>query len=371
MDIAELFGFAQARSASDLILTADSPPILRIDGEMRLVAADPLTAEQTKQLIYGILDDSQIARFESEHELDFSLFVKGTQHFRGNIFLQRGFVGAAFRLIPEHLPKLSELGLPPVIEQLCMAQQGLILVTGPTGHGKSTTQAAMIDIINERRRAHIVTVEDPLEFIHKSKTSVIEQREVGLDTKSFASALRHVLRQAPDVILIGEIRDLETISTALTAAETGHLVITTLHTNDAMQSIDRLVDVFPPHQQAQVRSQLALCLLAVIAQRLVPRADGHGRVLAVELLRNNAASSHLIREGKTHNIYTVLETHAREGMCTMDASLKQLYLQGIITREEARQRMKSPDQLTMSGVVPAASGPDAPKPVTDVSDYHE
>jgi twitching motility protein PilT len=228
----------------------------------------------------------------------------------------------------------------------------------------------MIDIINERCRAHIVTVEDPLEFIHKSKTSVIEQREVGLDTKSFASALRHVLRQAPDVILIGEIRDLETIATALTAAETGHLVITTLHTNDAMQSIDRLVDVFPPHQQSQVRSQLALSLLAVIAQRLVPRADGKGRVVAVELLRNNAASAHLIREGKTHNIYTVLETHAREGMCTMDASLKQLYQQGLITREEARRRMRSPDQLTMSGVVPAAAGPEAPKPV-DASDRPE
>ena len=219
----------------------------------------------------------------------------------------------------------------------------------------------MINIINERRRAHIVTVEDPLEFIHKSKNSVIEQREVGLDTKSFAAALRHVLRQAPDVILIGEIRDLETISTALTAAETGHLVITTLHTNDAMQSIDRLVDVFPPHQQAQIRSQLALCLLAVIAQRLVPRADGHGRVLAVELLRNNAASANLIREGKTHNIYTVLETHASEGMCTMDSSLKQLCHQGLITREEARRRMRSPDQLTMSGVVPDGAGQTAPK----------
>jgi len=359
MDMAQLFEFAAERAASDLILTANSPPILRIDGEMRLIAGDPLTPDQTKQLVYGILEDSQIARFESKHELDFSFLVKGSQRFRGCVFLQRGCVGAAFRLIPDRIPKLAELGLPPILEEFCTANQGLILVTGPTGHGKSTTQAAMINVINERRRCHIVTIEDPIEFVHPSKLSVIEQREVGLDTKSFAMGLRHVLRQAPDVILIGEIRDLDTISAALTAAETGHLVITTLHTNDAMQSIDRLVDVFPPHQQAQVRSQLALCLLAVIAQRLVPRADGHGRAMAVELLRNNSASAHLIREGKTHNIYTVLETGSREGMCTMDSSLKQLYFQGIITREEARRRMRSPDQLNMGGAMPTRARSEA------------
>ncbi|MGO8703453.1 MAG: type IV pilus twitching motility protein PilT [Candidatus Brocadiia bacterium] len=362
MDIAKLFEFAHAKNASDLILKAGSPPTLRIDGEMRSVKTDALTAEQTKQLIYATLNESQVKRFEADHELDFSLFLMGPQHCRGNVFLQRGLVGAAFRLIPQHLPKLAELGLPPVIEELCMAPQGLILVTGPTGHGKSTTQAAMIDVINERRHAHVVTVEDPLEFIHESKKSLIEQREVGLDTKSFAEALRHVLRQAPDVILIGEIRDRETVSIALTAAETGHLVITTLHTNDALQSIDRLVDVYPPHQQSQVRSQLALCLLAVIAQRLLPRADGKGRVLAIELLLNNAASANLIREGKTFNIYTVLETNASAGMCTMDASLRQLCLQGIVTREEARRRMKNPDQLTMSDVVPTAAGQEARNP---------
>ena len=358
MDMAELLGFAAEKDSSDLILTANSPPILRINGEMRLLAADPIDAEDVKRLVYGVLDDGQIAQFESEHELDFSLFLKGMQRFRGNAFLQRGCVGAVLRLIPNDMPSLRQLGLPPIVEEFAMAPQGLVLVTGPTGHGKSTTQAAMINIIKSRRRCHIVTVEDPVEFVHESRNSVIEQREVGLDTRSFASALRHVLRQAPDVILIGEIRDLDTISAALTAAETGHLVISTLHTNDAAQSIDRLVDAFPPHQQGQIRSQLALSLLAVIAQRLVPRADGKGRVLSVEILKNNAAAGHLIREGKVHNIYTVLETHAREGMCTMDNSLKQLYLRGLITREEAKRRMRNPEHLT----APIAAGVRADAP---------
>lgn len=346
MDIGELLNFAAERKASDLILTAHVPPILRINGEMRFIASEPLAPEEAKQLVYGILDDSQIAQFEAENELDFSLFLRGFHRFRGNTFLQRGCVAAVFRLIPNHLPTIEELGLPPILEDFALAHQGLILVTGPTGHGKSTTQAAMINLINERRRCHIVTIEDPVEFVHESKKSVIEQREVGMDTKSFANALRHVLRQAPDVILIGEIRDLDTISAALTAAETGHLVITTLHTNDAVQSIDRLVDTFPSHQQNQVRSQLALSLLAVVAQRLVPRADDNGRVVAVELMKNNSATAHLIREGKIHNIYTVMETHAREGMRTMDNSLKQLYLKGLITRDEAKQRMRNPQMLT-------------------------
>ncbi len=349
MEISELLGFAAEKQASDLILTVNSPPILRIDGEMRFITGEPLGGEQAKSLVYSVLDDAQIAQFEAEHELDFSLYVKGMQRFRGNVFMQRGFIGAAFRLIPTQIPSLADLRLPPILEEFCMAPQGLILVTGPTGHGKSTTQASMIDIINERRRCHVVTIEDPIEFVHDSKHSVVEQREVGLDTKSFAAALRHVLRQAPDVVLIGEIRDLDTISAALTAAETGHLVITTLHTNDAVQSTDRLVDAFPPYQQSQVKSQLALCLLVVIAQRLLPKADGSGRIVAVEILRNNPASAHLIRDGKIHNIYTVMETHAREGMCTMDASIKQLYLKGLITQDEARRRMRNPKQLTTGG----------------------
>jgi len=362
MDIGDLLNFAAEKGASDLIVTAHCPPILRIDGEMRFLAGKPLDPEETKRLIYGILDDSQIAQFEAEKELDFSLFLRGLQRFRGNVFVQRGCIGAVFRLIPTRMPTLEELGLPPVLEEFALAPQGLILVTGPTGHGKSTTQAAMIHIINRRRRCHIVTIEDPIEFVHENINSVVEQREVGLDTKGFANALRHVLRQAPDVILIGEIRDLDTISAALTAAETGHLVITTLHTNDAVQSIDRLVDAFPPHQQNQVRSQLALSLLAVIAQRLVPRADGRGRSVAVEVMKNIAATAHLIREGKIHNIYTVMETQAREGMCTMDTSLKQLYLKGLITREEARRRMRNPQQLT-AGPPPPAPGGHAAGPV--------
>ena len=357
MDISELLGFATEKDASDLILTANSPPILRIHGEMRSVSLDPLGPEEAKRLVYDILTEAQIARFERDWELDFSLFLKGIQRFRGNVFLQRGNVAAVFRLIPSRAPVLEELGLPPIVEEFAVAPQGLILVTGPTGHGKSTTQAAMINLVNERRRCHIVTIEDPIEFLHESKNSVIEQREVNADTKSFAEALRHVLRQAPDVILVGEMRDLETMRAALTAAETGHLVISTLHTNDAVQSIDRLVDSFPPHQQNQVRSQLALSLLAVIAQRLLPRADGRGRVVAAEILRNNSASAHLIREGKIHNLYTVMETHARDGMCTMDASLTELYLGGMITRDEARRRMRNPGQLKTGAA--AAARPQA------------
>ncbi len=356
VDMGDLFEFAAQKGASDLILTADCPPILRIMGEMRMLAGEALPPEEVKSLVYGILDDSQIARFEADRELDFSLFVRNVHRFRGNVFMQRGCVGAVFRLIPDKMPSLSELGMPPVLEEFSMMTQGLVLVTGPTGHGKSTTQAAMINIINERRRCHVVTVEDPIEFVHRNKNSIIEQREVGLDTRSFSNALRHVLRQAPDVVLIGELRDLDTISAALTAAETGHLVITTLHTNDAVQSVDRLIDIFPPHQQNQIRSQLALCLLAILSQRLVPRADGKGRVAACELMRNISATAHLIREGKIHNIYTVMETSARDGMCTMDASLKQLYMSGVITRDEARRRMRNPEMLNIGGASRAASG---------------
>jgi len=348
MDISELLVFAAEKRASDLILTAGSPPILRIDGEMRSISLDPLDSDQTRQLVYDILTEDQVSRLESELELDFSYQVSETERFRGNAFFQRGHVTSVFRLIPNRIPTLDELELPSVLEDLAMAPQGLILVTGPTGHGKSTTQAAMINLINERRRCHVVTIEDPIEFVHVNKKSIIEQREVGADTRGFFPALRHVLRQAPDVILIGEMRDLDTIRAALTAAETGHLVISTLHTNDAVQSIDRLVDSFPPHQQNQVRAQLSLSLLAVVAQRLLPRADGAGRIVAVELLRNNSASAHLIREGKIHNIYTVMETHVRDGMCTMDAALIELYQKMLITRDEARRCMRNPEHLKIN-----------------------
>jgi twitching motility protein PilT len=344
-DLSQVFKAAVANGASDVIITAGSPPIMRINGEIVFALTPPLSGEETKKLIYGILRDEQIARFEAARELDFSFYVEASHRFRGNSFLQRGHVGAAFRLIANKIPTLVELKLPAVLEEFALSQQGLILVTGPTGHGKSTTQAAMIDIINSRKKVHIVTVEDPIEYLHQNKKSVIEQREVGDDTKSFANALRHVLRQNPDVILVGEMRDLDSISAALTAAETGHLVITTVHTNDAVQAIDRLLDVFPSHQQAQVRMQLSMSLLAVVAQRLLPRADGTGRVAACEILRSNSAISHLIRDGKTHQIYTIMETHAKDGMVTLDACLKELYLKGIVSHEECRSRMKNPAYL--------------------------
>jgi twitching motility protein PilT len=325
-----------------MLLTAGSPPVYRIDGELLYTNARPLSGENCKSLVYSILDEEQIARFETKKELDFSFYLEGTYRFRGNVYMQRGAVGAAFRLIPQRIPSLGELALPPIIEEFALAPIGLVLITGPTGHGKSTTQACMIDIINKKKRVHIITIEDPIEFVHKNKRSVIDQREVGYDTLSFAEALKHVLRQDPDVILVGEMRDLETIATALTAAETGHLVIATLHTNDAVQTINRLIDVFPAHQQSQIKAQLSLCLLAVVSQRLLPRADGKGRIVATEVMRNNPAVAHLVREGKIEGIYSVMETHAKEGMFVMDTSIKNLYMQGIITHEEAKLRMRSP-----------------------------
>jgi twitching motility protein PilT len=304
-----------------------------------------LAPEDVKKLVYGVLADPQIARFEREKELDFSFTLRAKIRFRGNVFMQRGSVGAAFRLISWTIPTLAELQLPPIIADLALAPQGLVLVTGPTGHGKSTTQAAMIDLINGKRKCHIVTVEDPIEFLHAAKLSVIEQREVGDDTHSFANALKHVLRQNPDVILVGEMRDPDSLSAAITAAETGHLVISTLHTNDCAQAVDRIIDSFPAYQQNQVRSQLSMALLAVFAQRLLPRADGKGRIPAVEILRNSAAVANLLREGKTHQIYSIMETHAKDGMKTMDAALKELYLKGLVGYEQARRNMRNPMNL--------------------------
>lgn len=345
VDLKQILRFAIEKNASDVLLTVGSAPTVRIVGELVQTNLSPLSPEDAKRLAYSVLDSNQIAHFEKELEIDFSFRLGSEHRFRGNLYVQSGHVAAAFRLIPREIPSLAELRLPSLLGELALRHQGLILVTGPTGHGKSTTQAAMVDLINEKRRAHIVTVEDPIEFVHENKRCIIDQREVGHDTHSFASALQHVLRQDPDVILIGEMRDIDTIAAALTAAETGHLVISTLHTNDAVQSIDRLLDVFPPHQQGQVRSQTAFTLLAVLAQRLLPRADGNGRIVATELLVNNAGVAHLIREGDTHKVYSVMETHAKVGMNTMDASLKQLYLQGLVTYEEARLRARNPDSL--------------------------
>ena len=344
----EVLRKAVETGASDVVLSADCPPCLRVLGELTRLRGDVLTAEGTKTLVYGLLNESQVAKFERDLELDFSFTLQNEHRFRGNVYLQRGSVAAVFRLIPAKIPALQELSLPPVIEEFAHSAQGLVLVTGPTGHGKSTTQAAMIDFINRRRKAHVITIEDPIEFLHGNLQSVIEQREVGDDTRSFAEALKHVLREAPDVILVGEMRDPESIACALSAAETGHLVIATVHTNDAVQAVDRLLDSFPPHQQPQVRSQMSLSLLGVVAQRLVPRKDGAGRIPAVEILRNTAAVAHLIREGKTHQLYAVLETHARDGMKTLDSALKDLYLRGVIEYEEARKRMRNPSLLERS-----------------------
>ncbi|MBI2900981.1 MAG: type IV pilus twitching motility protein PilT [Planctomycetes bacterium] len=348
MDLVPILKQAVALKASDVIVTTDAPPAFRVDGQLGLAKSPPLTAEQTKELLYGILNERQIARFEKEKELDFSFTLEGTHRFRANVFYQRGDVGGAFRLIADRIPTIGELNLPPVVEEFALAPQGLVLITGPTGQGKSTTMAAMIDLINSRKRAHIVTIEDPIEYLHANKKSVIEQREVGEDTWSFAEALKHVLREAPDVVLIGEMRDPESIASALTAAETGHLVIATLHTNDCVQAVDRLLDVFPPHQQGQIRAQISLSLLAVLSQRLIPRVDAGGRIPAVEVLRNTPGVAHLVRDEKTHQIYSIMETHAKDGMRTLDSALKELYLKGAIEYEEARCRMRNPSLLDRS-----------------------
>jgi len=344
MDIDSLFQKAIDTGASDLLLTAGAPPGLRIDGELHIQETEPLHNDRLRAMIYSKLTDEQIEKLEVQRELDLAFQFDEDHRFRGNVFFTVRGIGANFRLLVNDIPSIRELGLPETLEKIALERQGLVLITGPTGHGKSTTLAAMINVINSSRRAHIVTIEDPIEFLHENHMSVIDQREVGPHTISFASALRHVLRQSPDVILIGEMRDLETISTALTAAETGHLVLSTLHTNDAAQTIDRLVDVFPPDKQSQVRTQLAMCLLAVLSQRLVPKYGG-GRVVATELLRRTPAVANMIREGNTHQVQTVIETQSRIGMHTMDSSLKRLFEDGLISLETAMDHIRNPRTL--------------------------
>ncbi|HNR29612.1 MAG TPA: type IV pilus twitching motility protein PilT [Candidatus Hydrogenedentes bacterium] len=348
MDINDLFELVAREKASDLLISAGAPPILRINGQLFRTRTESLTPEATQALIYGFLTEEQIAHYEEHKELDFSLAVGRRHRFRVNVYRQKSSVTAALRPIPEVIPTIDELGLPQIAHDLAHARQGLILVTGPTGHGKTTTQAAIINKINKERACHVITVEDPIEYVHTHNQSIVDQREVGGDTRSFAAALKYVLRQAPDVILIGEMRDLETIQAALTAAETGHLVLATLHTNDAIQTVDRIIDVFPGNQQQQIRFQLSMTLLAILSQRLLPKADGQGRILAYELLLNNAAVANLIREGKTHQVHSVLETSYREGMTTLDRSLKALYTKGLITREEAIAHMRNPKELNNS-----------------------
>ncbi|MBI2421521.1 MAG: type IV pilus twitching motility protein PilT [Candidatus Hydrogenedentes bacterium] len=345
MDIQDLFDLVAQEKASDLIISAGAPPILRINGQLFRSRTDSLTPEQTQALIYGFLTEEQQARFEKNRELDFSLAVGRKHRFRVNVYRQKGAVTAALRPIPEKIPNLEDLGFPKGLKEIANAKQGLVLVTGPTGHGKTTTQAALIDQINNKRACHIITIEDPIEYVHTHKRSIVDQREVGDDTMSFPNALKYVLRQDPDVILIGEMRDLETIKAALTAAETGHLVFATLHTNDAIQTVDRIIDVFPGGEQTQIRFQLSMTLLAIVAQRLIPTADHTGRVLACELLKNNTAIANLIREGKTHQVYSVVETSAREGMITMDRSIKKLYMDGAISYEDALANMRNTKEL--------------------------
>ena len=334
------------KGASDLHITTGSPPQLRIDGQLVPMNLPPFAAAETKQLCYSILTDAQKHRFEENDELDLSFGIKGLSRFRANIFMQRGAVSAAIRTIPFKILTFEELNLPPVINELVKKPRGLILVTGPTGCGKSTTLASMIDKINSERHEHIITVEDPIEFLHMHKKCVVNQREVGADTKSFKNALKYVLRQDPDVVLIGEMRDLETIEAALTVSETGHLCFATLHTNSAVQTINRIVDVFPPYQQPQVRAQLSFVLEGILAQQLMPRASGQGRVLAIEVLIPNAAIRNLIREDKIHQIYSSMQTgQSKFGMQTMNQSILELYQRRLISYDEALGRSPVPDEF--------------------------
>ena len=334
------------KGASDLHITTGSPPQLRIDGKLIPLKTSILTAPETKQLCYSILTDSQKHKFEEENELDLSFGVKGLSRFRANVFMQRGAVAGAFRTIPFRILSFEDLGLPAVVSDLARKPRGLILVTGPTGSGKTTTLASILDKINAERNEHMITIEDPIEYLHGHKGCVVNQREVGADTKSFKNALKYILRQDPDVVLIGEMRDLETIEAALTVAETGHLAFATLHTNSAVQTINRIIDVFPPYQQTQVRAQLSFVLEGVLSQTLIPRANGSGRVLGLEIMIPNPAIRNLIREDKIHQIYSQMQVgQDKFGMQTMNQSLASLYKRRLITLEDAFGRSSDPDEL--------------------------
>jgi twitching motility protein PilT len=331
---------------SDLHLTAGTPPTVRVNGDLvRLEQYPELTPRALQGMVYAILPQKLRERFEQELELDMSYSLPGQARFRVNVYQQRDALGAAFRLIPFEIKKLQDLGLPGVVADLARFPRGFVVVTGPTGSGKSTTLAGMVDVVNEERSGHIMTVEDPIEFLHKHKSCIVNQREVGADTHGFGQALKHVLRQDPDVILVGEMRDLETISTAITAAETGHLVFATLHTQDAPQTIDRIIDVFPPHQQQQVRVQLATTLQGVVTQQLLQTADGRGRVVAAEVLVTTPAIRNLIREGKVHQIYSAMQAGGRYGMQTMDMSIASHVKTGRINQQMAFERCHDPEEL--------------------------
>jgi twitching motility protein PilT len=334
------------KGASDMHITSGAPPLLRIDGDVIPLKLPPLSPIDTKHLCYSIMTEEQKIHFEKESELDLSFGVKNLSRFRANVFLQRGAVAAAIRTIPFKILSFEELGLPQVIQDISRKPSGLVLVTGPTGSGKSTTLASIIDKINSEERMHILTIEDPIEYLHPHKMCVVNQREIGADTASFKGALRYVLRQDPDVVLVGEMRDLDTIEAALTIAETGHLVFATLHTNSAVSTINRIIDVFPPHQQDQVRNKLSFVLQGVITQQLMPRMGAPGRALAMEILVPNAAIRNLIRENKIHQLYGQMQVgQDKHGMVTLNQSLMNLYLRRFISLEQALGQSLEPDEL--------------------------
>jgi twitching motility protein PilT len=346
LDFAEVLLEVVSRRASDLHLTAGAPPMVRVRGRLTPMEGYPaLTPTDTREIIYSILSNAQRQRLETNWQLDFAYQMPGAARFRVNCYFQRASLGAAFRLIPFELTPLEQLGLPPAVAQFADRPRGLVLITGPTGSGKSTTLASLIDVINSTREQHIMTIEDPIEFLHHHKKCIVNQRELGSDATSFAEALKSALRQDPDVILVGEMRDMETIGTAITAAETGHLVFATLHTQDTPQTIDRIIDVFPAAQQGQVRAQLSVCLQGIATQTLLPTADGAGRCVAAEVLVPTPAVRNLIRESKSHQIYSVLQTGGAFGMQTMDASLVSLVRAGKITRQLAESTAHSAEEL--------------------------
>jgi twitching motility protein PilT len=345
-DFADVLTRMADERASDVHLSPGFPPAMRVRG--RIVPLEEygrLSPQQTRDTVYSMLNDDQRKRFESRKQLDLAYAVPGVARFRVNCFFQRGSISAAFRRIPHEIPQLGELGLPAILEDFTRKPRGFVLVTGPTGSGKSTSLAAMMDVINREREEHILTIEDPIEFLHSHKKCVVNQREIGADAEDFALALKSALREDPDVILVGEMRDLETISTALTAAETGHLVFATLHTQSTAQTVDRIIDIFPAEQQGQVRMQLSIALQGIVTQQLIPTADGAGRAVACEVLVPTPAVRNLIREGKTHQIYSALQTSGSLGMQTMDAHLAQLVRMNRISRKLAEQRASVPEEL--------------------------
>jgi twitching motility protein PilT len=344
-DFADVLLQVMERNASDLHLTAGSPPMMRYHGRLHTMDYPTLTPQVTREVVYSILTNDQRQRLENDWQIDLAYSIPGRARFRVNAYFQRASISAAFRLIPQDMPKLADLGLPPTLVEFTKKPRGFVLVTGPTGSGKSTTLAAMIDLINDARHEHILTIEDPIEFLHMHRHCIVNQRELGADARSFADALKAGLRQDPDVILVGEMRDLETIATALTAAETGHLVFATLHTQDTAQTVDRIVDVFPPAQQQQVRVQLSVALQGIVTQQLLPLANGDGRCVAAEVLVPTPAVRNLIREGKTHQIYSALQTGGQFGMQTMDVALAQLVREQKISRELAESRSGAPEEL--------------------------